>query len=170
VDGHGDAHGAAKPIVSFVACGAIVRKWAFLQAGGFNKRFGVGGEEEVLALDLLRKDWQLVYAEDVIAFHHPSSARNVGRRQRYEVRNALWSAWLRRPASSALASTWRISLSAVQDRPGRLGLVDAIAGLQWVLRARRPVPARIDRQVRSAEAVFYASDRRSRIGTPTDAN
>lgn len=147
------------PIVSFVACGAIVRKQAFVQAHGFDHRFGVGGEEEVLALDLLHKGWQLAYVDEIVAHHYPSPIRNLARRERRQVRNALWSVWLRRPASSALASTWRIASSALGDQPRRLGVVDALAGLQWVLRARHPVPPTIDRQVRRAESVFYASHR-----------
>ncbi len=156
-NGNGTDH-AGVPIISFVACGAIVRKTAFLAAGGFNRRFGVGGEEEVLSLDLLRKGWQLRYVDDLVAYHHPSPVRNVSRRQRHQVRNALWSAWLRRPAQSALLSTWRIASSTATDGPCRLGIIDALAGLGWVLRARRPVPASIDEQVRSAETVFYSSD------------
>ncbi len=151
-DGHIGSRDIGVPIVSFVACGAIVRKAAFMQAKGFDAHFGVGGEEEVLALDLLRKGWQLVYAEDIVAHHYPSSVRNVERRQRHQIRNALWSVWLRRPAQSALVSTWRIAASAFRDPARRLGLIDAVSGLQWVIRSRRPVPARIDQQVQLVES------------------
>ena len=158
-DGEDGTNLAGVPIISFVACGAIVRAQAFLQAGGFHPRFGVGGEEEVLAMDLMRNGWQLAYAENIVAHHYPSPIRNVARRQRHQVRNALWSVWMRRPAPSALASTWRIASNSLTDAPCRLGLMDALAGLPWVLRARDPVPASIDRQVHIAEAAFYSQRR-----------
>lgn len=39
------------PVLGFVACGAVVRRSAFLAAGGFEPRFGVGGEETLLSID-----------------------------------------------------------------------------------------------------------------------
>ncbi len=156
-DGHDGTNLVGVPITSFVACGAVIRASAFLQAGGFNRHFGVGGEEEVLAMDMLRNGWRLAYAEDLVAYHYPSSVRNVSRRHRRQVRNALWSVWLRRPASSALASTWRIASLSLKDGSCRLGVIDALTGLPWVLRERNPVPASLDRRVRLAESTFYSS-------------
>ncbi len=161
-DGHDGTRLIGIPITSFIACGTIVRKAAFLQVGGFNRRFGVGGEEEVVALDMLRRGWQLAYREDLVAYHHPSAQRNVRRRQRHQVRNALWAAWLRRPASSALNVTWRIASSSVKEGPGRSGILDAVRGLPWVLPARNPIPRSIDLRVQLAEETFYASPN----GTP----
>src|SRR5206468_1912268 len=39
-------------ILGFLACGAVVRRSAFLAVGGFAGRFGVGGGEELLGIDL----------------------------------------------------------------------------------------------------------------------
>src|SRR4051794_13332451 len=50
-------------VLGFVACGAVVRREAFLGVGGFEARFGIGGEEELLALDLAAAGWGLTYAE-----------------------------------------------------------------------------------------------------------
>jgi len=144
------------PVVGFAACGAILRREAFLQAGGFEHRLGVGGEEHILALDLLRRGWQLAYIDEIVAHHHPSPVRDPALRRRLEARNALWSAWLRRPAASAWAETWRVVKRSFSDPACRAGLVEAITGLSWVLRARDPVPAAIDRQVKMAEKVFHA--------------
>ena len=144
------------PVVGFAACGSIVRREAFLEAGGFEHRLGVGGEEHILALDLLRRGWQLAYVEEIVAHHHPSPVRDPAQRRRLEARNALWSAWLRRPAASAWAETWRVVKRSFSDPACRAGLVEAITGLSWVLRARDPVPAAIDRQVKMAEKVFHA--------------
>lgn len=147
------------PIVGFAACGTVVRRSAFWEAGGFERHFGVGGEEQVLALDLLRKGWQLAYVAEIVAHHHPSPVRNQAKRKRHEVRNALWSAWLRRPAGSAWAVTSRIVSSALRDPARRAGVRDAIAGLLWVLQARKPVPVEIDRQLTEAEDAWIASSK-----------
>ena len=144
------------PIVGFAACGAIVRREAFLEAGGFEQRFGVGGEENILALDLLRNGWQLAYVDEIIAYHYPSPVRDRAKRRQTEARNALWSAWLRRPAASTLTETWRILKRSLIDQAYRAGLVEAAGGLSWVLRARNPIPAEVERQIKIAEKVFHA--------------
>lgn len=145
------------PIVGFAACGSVVRRSAYLDVGGFEKRFGVGGEEQVLALDMLRKGWQLAYVDGILAHHHPSKVRDADKRRRHEVRNLLWSAWLRRPFSSAWATTWRIVRSVLGDPARRAGIRDAVTGLPWVLPARKPVPVEIDRQLQEAEEAWIAS-------------
>ncbi len=147
------------PIVGFAACSAVVRRSAFLEAGGFEQRFGVGGEEQVLALDLLSEGWELAYVEDVVAYHHPSPVRDTAGRKRQEVRNALWSAWLRRSAGYAWTATRQILGSALRDPDRRAGVKDALAGLPWVLPARKAVSAEIDYQVQKAEEAWIASSR-----------
>jgi GT2 family glycosyltransferase len=144
------AQGVGIPIVGFIACGAIVRRHAYRDAGGFEWRFGVGGEETLLALDLLRAGWQLRYVEEVVAHHHPSPVRDPVSRKRREVRNALWSAWLRRPTSSALAATWDAVRESVSDADSRHALFAALQGMPWALRNRRPVSPAIERQIRRA--------------------
>jgi N-acetylglucosaminyl-diphospho-decaprenol L-rhamnosyltransferase len=39
-------------VLGFVACGAVLRTRAVLAVGGFDERYGIGGEEYRLALDL----------------------------------------------------------------------------------------------------------------------
>ena len=58
----------------FVACAAVVRRSAFLAAGGFHPRYGIGGEEGRLAMALAAAGWQLRYVPDVVAHHHPATA------------------------------------------------------------------------------------------------
>ena len=128
------------PVLGFVACGAVVRKEAFASAGGFHPRFGVGGEETLLALDLRRRGWQLAFVADVVAHHHPSPARDPLARRRREVRNALWTTWLRLPAPDVITATAAVGRRAFHDRSARHGLADALVGLPWVVRERRVVP------------------------------
>lgn len=151
------------PIVSFAACGSVVRRSAFLESGGFERRFGVDGEEQVLALDLLRNGWQLAYVDRIVAYHHPLPVRDVPGRKRHEARNALWSAWLRRPVGSAWRVTRQILSSAFRDSARLAGFWDAVTGLPWVLPARRPVTAEINRQLQEAEEAWIASSASSRL-------
>jgi GT2 family glycosyltransferase len=139
-----------RPVLGFVACGAVVRRSAFLQAGGFHRRFGVGGEEELLAVDLAAAGWGLAYVDEVVAYHHPSPSRDPAGRQRVQARNGLWTLWLRRPAGVALVRTLRALAEALASRgPGRrAGLAEALRGLPWVLRARRPLPRRVETDLR----------------------
>src|ERR687895_1668410 len=92
-------------VLGFIACGAVVRRTAFREVGGFDVRLGVGGEEELLSVDLAVRGWGLAYVDEVVAYHHPSPSRNPSGRRRIQVRNALWSAWLRRPLGGAARQT-----------------------------------------------------------------
>src|SRR4051794_17441424 len=117
-------------VLGFLACGAVARRAAFLECGGFHGRFGFGGEEELLALDMKAAGWGLAYADDVVAHHEPE--RGVRRhRTARELRNRLWSAWLRRPLPRAARMTLATHPAAV---------VRALRGLPWVLSERRGVP------------------------------
>jgi GT2 family glycosyltransferase len=131
-------------ILGFVACGAVVRSEAFRQTSGFHSRFGVGGEETLLAIDLARRGWGLAYCDDVVAHHHPAAqGERPGRRARM-VRNALWTTWLRRRRRKALAATGAALYAAAWDPAARAGLGAACAGLAWVLRERSPVALTLD--------------------------
>ena len=140
------------PVLGFVACGAVIRRDAYLAAGGFHPRFQVGGEEQLLAIDLAERGWALRYCDDVIALHHPSPARDRAARQRCVIRNALWTAWLRRPVRSAAAATRRAVLQAWRDPGARGGVGEALGGWHWTLRERRVVSPTLDRQLRLLEA------------------
>ncbi len=124
-------------IHGFIACGAVVRRKAFLEAGGFHARYGVGGEEALLAIDLARRGWALAYLDEVVAHHHPDAAgERPGRRARM-VRNDLWTAWLRSGRLEAAGFTARVLSRSLRDRETRRGLLQALGGLGWVLRERR---------------------------------
>jgi len=137
--------GAPGPaVLGFVACGAVVRREAFLAAGGFEARLGVGGEETLLAVDLAAAGWELAYVDEVVTHHHPAGGggERPGRRVR-EVRNALWSDWLRRPAAPAVLGTARAIGRGLRDPVTARGVVEALGGLPWALRERRVVPAEV---------------------------
>lgn len=139
-------------ILGFLACGAVVRRSAFLGVGGFPNRFGIGGEEELLAIDLAAAGWDLCYVDSLVAHHHPSPLRNPSARRRIQVRNALWSAWMRRPAGGALRKTATLLRPWFRDPATRQGFLDALQGLVGVWRERRSIPAELERALRRLEA------------------
>jgi N-acetylglucosaminyl-diphospho-decaprenol L-rhamnosyltransferase len=135
-----------RPILSFVACAAVIRRDAFLACGGFSPRLGVGGEEELLSWDLAAAGWQLSYVPEVIAHHHPPPAKN-GRPARNEatIRNALWTAWLRRPLGAAARVTAGAVVRAPSDPVTARALRAAVTGGGWTLRERRVNPPHVER-------------------------
>jgi N-acetylglucosaminyl-diphospho-decaprenol L-rhamnosyltransferase len=129
-------------VLGFVACGAIVRTSAFLEVGGFDARYGVGGEEVRLALDLAAAGWDLAYADELVAHHHPVGGGRPGRSVR-QIRNDLWSAWLRRPLLPAAARTAGLLREAAPADAAQ-GALQAVLGLPWVVRERRVVPPEVE--------------------------
>ena len=119
----------------------------FSGSGGFHPRFGVGGEETLLSIDLAARGWGLAYCDDVTAVHHPEpGAARPGRRARL-VRNRLWTAWLRFSAGAAWTATTRTAHAALSDGGVRAGFCDAVRGMPWVLRERLPVDPSLDRDL-----------------------
>lgn len=57
----------------------MIRCSAFRQVGGFEPRMWLGGEEELLALDLAAAGWWMCWREDVVVHHAPSPARDARR-------------------------------------------------------------------------------------------
>jgi GT2 family glycosyltransferase len=123
-------------VLGFVACGAVVRRAAVLAVGGFDERYGIGGEESRLALDLAHAGLWLAYAPDVVAHHHPAARADRARRRRraHSARNDLWTAWLRRPAPTAAVRSATILWAAGAAAP--LAVLAALSGARWVARER----------------------------------
>jgi GT2 family glycosyltransferase len=138
-----------RPVLGFIACGAVVRREALLAVGGFHRRWEVQGEEGLLAVDLAMSGWRCLYVPDVVAHHHPSAAHDRTRRDMLEVRNTLWFAWLRRPPRAVAAITLRAAARGVTDRTARRGFLEAVRGVGWVLRERRVVSAELERRIRA---------------------
>jgi GT2 family glycosyltransferase len=129
-------------VLGFVACGAAVRRSAYLAVGGFHPRLVIGGEESLLALDLAAAGWRLTYREDVVAHHHPRPDHSRDRREVLVLRNRLWAAWLRRPAASAVHET-AVALRGATPGAAMRALPAALCGVGWVARARHVIPPAI---------------------------
>jgi GT2 family glycosyltransferase len=138
-------------VFGFLAGACTMRRDAFLAAGGYHRRLFLGGEEDLLAIDLLAAGWQMAYMRDVVVHHHPSPVRNAGARRRLIARNALWCAWMRRPWPSALADTWKQLRRARRDGALVWTAASALAGLPWVLSERRVVSEFVESALRERE-------------------
>jgi GT2 family glycosyltransferase len=138
-------------VLGFLACAAVTRRSAYLATGGFHPLLFFGAEETLLAYDLAARGWGVTHCPDVVAHHHPDPAPRTGRSATVR-RNALLTAWLRRPLPHALAHTRELSREALHDPEARLALREALARLPAVLRARRPLPPHIEQAARILDA------------------
>ena len=142
---------------SFLAGAAVVRRTAFLRAGGFNERLWLGGEEELLATDLLSAGWEVCYLPDLVVHHRASRQRDATLRRRVGLRNTLWFTWLRRPVAAAVRRTVFLARTVPADRVSALGAWDAVRGLRWLLAHRRSRPPAVEARL----AVLDETQRRS---------
>jgi GT2 family glycosyltransferase len=128
-------------ILGFLACGAVVRRKAFLAAGGFDDVIFFFGEEERLAFDMARQGWGLAYVDGVVARHHPQPALGDGGRAALAARNSFLTAVLRRP--------WPVVFKTARGllkrgSTGRKGFVTALPRLPRALRQRRRIPVAVE--------------------------
>ncbi|HEX7297740.1 MAG TPA: glycosyltransferase [Solirubrobacteraceae bacterium] len=136
-------------VLGFVACGAVVRRAAVLGVGGFDQRYGIGGEERRLAYDLARAGWTLAYAPDVVAHHEPPPSGPRRRRRVRAARNDLWTTWLHRSLPAAAHRSVTILGQAGTLAP--LAACAALAGVPWIARERRPLGGAVEAEVRLVE-------------------
>ncbi len=138
---------AGTSIAGFMAGAVVARRRAFLAAGGYHKRYHIGAEESLLAVDLLDAGWELIYCDALVLHHHPAAEERDDReRRRLVFRNRLWTAWLRQSAWQALKTTASGALAACGDPLARAALNDAVRGLPWILRERRPAAFGVQQQ------------------------
>jgi GT2 family glycosyltransferase len=153
-------------LVGLLAGACALRRAAFVDAGGYHPRFFLGGEETLLAIDLMARGWHMAYLPDATVCHWPSPARDGAARRRLLRRNALWCAWLRRPLRGALRATAAWFADARDGRTLRADLRDTLAALPWLLRERRVVPPHVEEALgvldrlaaREAPAIRTAAD------------
>jgi len=133
------AGGCGPAVLGFLSCAVVVRRDAFLAAGGFRPELHVYGEEALLAMDLAAAGWLLCYTPELTVRHLPLPAgRDSGARRRREARNSLLTAVLRRPpavVARIAAASWRADHRAVAD---------VLPLLPWALRGRRRLPPEVE--------------------------
>lgn len=146
-----------RAILGLMAGATAFRTTAFLEAGGYEPRLFLGGEETLLALRLAARGWHLVYAPALTVHHLPSALRDAPRRRSLLARNAVWSAWLCLPWPMALGDTLR-ALPDLRRTQDLRGWRELIHGMAWVLREREVVP----REVSAALSAVRAARRFSK--------
>ncbi|MFR9792959.1 glycosyltransferase family 2 protein [Streptomyces sp. MB22_4] len=149
---------------SFLAAATVMRTTAFRAGGGFHPGLWLGGEEELLACDLLRQGWWLAYAEELTVHHQASLLRDSTARRVLGLRNTLWFTWLRRPLLPALRRTGYLMRTVPRDTASARAFARATAGLPWVLRQRDPVPPDLEHCLSALEAARRDSPARRYIG------
>lgn len=130
-------------LLGFMAGACVVRTRAFYEAGGYWPPLFIGGEEELLALDLADRGWRMVYVEDVVTRHFPSRIRNNPLRERLLLRNAIWVAWLRLPFRQAWRETVELLNRASRRRLLRDVVMLTVGGIVRVFRGRQVVTERV---------------------------
>ncbi|HZZ95025.1 MAG TPA: glycosyltransferase [Usitatibacter sp.] len=150
-------------LLGFLAGAVLFRRDAFLALGGYEERFFIGGEEALLALDLVAAGWRVVYADDMAVVHEPSALRDPAARDMHLARNALWVAWMRRPARVAGLLTWL----ALRDAQGRQALRLAVRGLPWVLARRRMLPRDVEAWRRRLDGIERQVQQTPTMGVAT---
>lgn len=136
-------------VLGFLACSSIVRRDAFLDAGGFSRLLHFGGEEELLAYDLAAAGWQLCYVDRLRAHHHPSLIRD-DRLQRDVrlLRNHALVTWMRRPVPVAVRSGLELLRRTLCYPPAALAAAGAMARLPVALAQRQRLPDDVERCIR----------------------
>ncbi|GGL88106.1 glycosyltransferase family 2 protein [Nakamurella endophytica] len=145
-------------LLSFMAGASVVRRSAYLEAGGYEPVFFMGGEEETLSFKWARTGWHMRYVPEVVMRHHPSVA-NAPRMRAFGMRNTLWNAWLHRRFRSAAAWTLFILADSPKNRDWWRGVAMAVRGLPWVLRRRSPMDRALDAQLSVLDRDRFAQRR-----------
>jgi GT2 family glycosyltransferase len=138
-------------ILTFLGCGAIVRRSAYLEVGGYNERIKFSGEEWLLGIDFNAAGWGVTYAADVVGFHYPSKVRQMPRRYQMGARNAIWATWLRRPWIPATKKTLAIMKSALTNKNEAIGLLESLTGIPYVVRNRKVITTGLEEQIELLE-------------------
>ncbi|WP_434975097.1 glycosyltransferase family 2 protein [Streptomyces collinus] len=142
----------------------MLRTDAFRAGSGFHPGLWLGGEEELLACDLLRQGRWLGYAEDLTVHHAASRLRDSTARRVLGLRHTLWFTWLRRPLPPALRRTGHLLRTVPRDAASARAFARAAAGLPWVLRQRDPVPPEFEHRPAALERARRSSPARRYVG------
>ncbi|MGD9710822.1 MAG: glycosyltransferase family 2 protein [Thermomicrobiales bacterium] len=140
-------------ILGFLACAAIVRTIAYREVGGYSGFLDVGGEEQLLALDMRSAGWDLCYRSDVTVRHFPASRSSayVSRRLVMETRNRLLITWLRRPWRTAARMTMAEVRQCLQSREKAVGMMEALIRFPRLWKHRRVVRPELESDIQLLE-------------------
>jgi GT2 family glycosyltransferase len=141
-------------LTGYLAGACVFRTDVFRAVGGYEPRLFIGGEEELVALDVLASGGAIVYMD--------SMARDGRLRRRLLARNAAWISWLRLPLREACCATGRAFTLLWREGAFARDALALMRALPWALARRRVVPPSVlamRRQVRDAEQRQQEADR-----------
>jgi len=135
---------------SFANSGAALRRVTYLQLAGFESRFFHMYEEPDYGLQCVASGYDVLYSPVVTIRHHYSGqARDEIRIHQRHARNEFWSTLIRCPLPFAIGMVaWRVfSQFRYACKRGWSWVVrepvwwcEALAGIPYCVRKRRPVP------------------------------
>jgi hypothetical protein len=140
-------------VLGFLGFAVVTRREAVLRVGGYRGLLGIGGEEELLALDLAACGWAPVYDETVVARHLPSPHRDIPGRRAAQQRNHVLIAFLRWPLRRAPVGAAALAGRAARhDAVARRALAGLLLRLPLALIGRQPLLPAVAAQVAMLEA------------------
>ncbi|MDB5824730.1 MAG: glycosyl transferase 2 family protein [Herminiimonas sp.] len=130
-------------LFGFLAGASAMRRDAFLEVGGYEEKFFIGGEEALLAIDLLARGWNIVYLPELTVHHYPSPQRDSRARHHNLARNGWWLLWLRFPCATACRESLHMLPRAYRQGVLHTALPSALLGFVWAMRNRAPMPPEV---------------------------
>jgi GT2 family glycosyltransferase len=127
-------------LTGYMAGACVFRTSLFREVGGYEPRLFIGGEEELVAIDVLTAGHAIVYCDQLTVRHHPSTSRDSNLRRRMLARNSAWIAWLRLPWRQACAATLRTLPVLLGGGNWLQDMTGLLAGLRWAISRRRIAP------------------------------
>lgn len=153
-----DSTGLPGPsLVGYMAGASVFRTEVFKQVGGYEPRLFIGGEEALVALDVLSNGFSIVYIDTLVLHHNPSRLRNESLRRYLLARNAAWIAWMRLPLGKAWNDSKHAFRTIWREQDALTKMITLFAGIAWAIARRRPVPSFVNKMrdaVRKAEDDF----------------
>jgi glycosyltransferase involved in cell wall biosynthesis len=185
----GVSSGLGPIIATYIAGACVFRTAVFRAVGGYERRFGIGGEEALVALDVLDAGHTIAYCNELTVRRSASApvttaAADKPRRRRGDkrlapddtchnedalqkrvlARNAAWVAWMRLPWRDVGRSMCgALATFAHEHTLWRDGKA-MIGGLPWAWVNRH----RVNAQVLAMRAEARAAERRLAQGTPPE--
>jgi hypothetical protein len=172
-------------VATYIAGACVFRTAVFRAVGGYERRFGIGGEEALVALDVLNAGHAIAYCNELTVRRAASAsasvsatngaADNPGRRlsdqrhmpgdtcpdeaalqRRVLARNAAWVAWMRLPWRDVGRSMCGALVTFAHEHTLWRDGKAMIGGLPWALVNRH----RVNTQVLAMRAAARAAEQR----------
>ena len=134
-------------ILGFLGCQLIIRKEAYLQAGGYSEVFYFSGEEELLGWDIVANGWGMTYCHDIVGRHYPSVERSLAMRYRLGSRNTIMRAWMRRPIRQAIKKIFEVQAHSSSGIYDVIGALQGVLSIPKALKHRRVLPSWVEEQI-----------------------